>query len=247
MSTVSPLPPADHLAAISRDGREVVRLVGGKLSAPVRSCEPWRVADLLWHLGEVHFFWNEIVRTSATDPTRVPRLVRPDDDDLATWYLGNLEALLATLADADPSGPCWSWTGPVTASWVIRRVAHETAVHAWDAANATGAMFRIAAELASDGIDEFLGSFLPHHRETALPIGGSVHVHCTDVEGEWLITPSGGMDLVVTREHAKGSCAIRGAANDLLLVLWRRLSLDAVEVIGDMNVADKFVERTSLE
>ena len=32
---------------------------------------------------------------------------------------------------------------------------------------------------------------------------------------------AGGYD--VTREHAKGDAAMRGAAADLLLVLWRRL------------------------
>jgi hypothetical protein len=72
-----------------------------------------------------------------------------------------------------------------------------------------------------------------------------VHLHCTDVAGEWLVRHEDAK-LAFTREYAKGSCAIRGAASDLLLVLWRRAPLDAVEVIGDREVAERFVAFTRL-
>ena len=49
---------------------------------------------------------------------------------------------------------------------------------------------------------------------------------------------------VVTREHAKGDAAVRGPAHDLLMVLWRRQSLDTVEVIGDRAVAERLIART---
>ena len=39
---------------------------------------------------------------------------------------------------------------------------------------------------------------------------------------------------------------MRGSAADLLLVLWRRLPLDAVEVIGDRATAERLVARTDL-
>ena len=73
-----------------------------------------------------------------------------------------------------------------------------------------------------------------------------MHLHCTDVAGEWTIreTDDG---AVVTREHAKGDAAIRGAANDILLVLWRRRSPSTVDVIGDAEVAARFVAYPSLE
>jgi hypothetical protein len=93
--------------------------------------------------------------------------------------------------------------------------------------------------LASDGIDEFLHWF--HSSGADRPsVGGSVHLHCTDVDGEWTVREHDGA-RVVTREHAKGDCALRGAASDLLLVLWRRLPLSAVDVVGDADVAARFV------
>jgi hypothetical protein len=55
-----------------------------------------------------------------------------------------------------------------------------------------------------------------------------------------------GPRLAFTREHAKGACALRGPASDLLLVLWRRLPVGRIEVIGDAAVADAFVAWTFL-
>jgi hypothetical protein len=69
-----------------------------------------------------------------------------------------------------------------------------------------------------------------------------VHVHCGDVAGEWTLRPDPTTDaFTVTREHAKGDCAIRGAASDILLGLWRRLPISALDIVGDADVAARFV------
>ena len=52
--------------------------------------------------------------------------------------------------------------------------------------------------------------------------------------------------LTFTREHAKGSCALRGTASDLLLRLWRRRPIETVDVIGDAEVARRFVAWTAM-
>jgi hypothetical protein len=84
-------------------------------------------------------------------------------------------------------------------------------------------------------------------REGQPIVGGSVHIHCTDVAGEWLLTPGDGLEMIATREHAKGSVALRGSAEDLLLVLWRRSPLDIIEVIGNELVAERFLLRSDLD
>ena len=73
-----------------------------------------------------------------------------------------------------------------------------------------------------------------------------MHLHCTDVDGEWLVVGEEGRAPVVTREHAKGGCALRGSAADLLLALWRRVDLDQVDVVGDADLAARFVAATEL-
>ena len=59
----------------------------------------------------------------------------------------------------------------------------------------------------------------------------SLHLHCTDADGEWLLTSSGS-DLVVTNEHAKADVAARGEAANLALWLWSRGDA-GVEFFGD--------------
>jgi hypothetical protein len=77
--------------------------------------------------------------------------------------------------------------------------------------------------------------------DKALP--GSVHLHCTDSEGEWLVHPDGRVEAI----HAKGDAAIRGPASDLLLALYTRVPLSAVEVIGDAGLAAELVARINTE
>ncbi len=101
--------------------------------------------------------------------------------------------------------------------------------------------------LGSDGIDEFLAHMVSDVVADAPELGGSVHLHCTDVPGEWMVRPTAGGGLNVIREHAKGDAAMRGTSSDLLLVLWRRQGLATIEVIGDAEVAARFVARTSLD
>lgn len=95
---------------------------------------------------------------------------------------------------------------------------------------------------ASATIDRLLHEVLPSGDGT---VGGSVHIHCTDVAGEWTIREtSDGFE--VSREHAKGDCAIRGAAVDVLAVLTGQAPLSSVDVVGDADVAARFVAVSAL-
>lgn len=94
---------------------------------------------------------------------------------------------------------------------------------------------------ASADIDHFLHDAL---RPGDVAVGGSVHIHCTDVAGEWTIRESADA-FVVAREHAKGDCAIRGAALDIVAVLSRQAPLSSVDVVGDAEVAARFVAAAS--
>ena len=54
-----------------------------------------------------------------------------------------------------------------------------------------------------------------------------MHLHCTDVAGEWLVTfTAEGPE--VEPVHAKGEVAARGTASDLDLYLWGRVDADVV-------------------
>ena len=73
------------------------------------------------------------------------------------------------------------------------------------------------------------------------PATATVHLHATDVEGEWLVT-LGGSTVAVEHGHAKGDAAVRGTAADLHLWLWGRVPLDRLVVFGDPAIAERLTK-----
>jgi uncharacterized protein (TIGR03083 family) len=228
------------------------------LRHPVPSCPGWDLGDLTWHLGNVWNRWGRIVSeeiTTAEDVSAIGQPPRPGDDLLIDWVMAAHTSMFSALASAANDTEVWTWTGANrSVTWVQRRMTQETAVHRWDAANAVGVPYEIPVAVAADGIDEFLSWFAARRvSEGASPVGGSVHLHCTDtdsdvvegsddrsrVHGEWLVRRLDDSGIDVTREHAKADAAVRGRANDLLLWLWRR-DAGPVEILGDAAVAERF-------
>ena len=237
---------AEYLTVLRREGDAFSDSIARALSTPVASCEPWVGADLLWHMIEVHYSWKFIVESHLMNPDDYVPRSKPADKDLLSEFNAGLNELIRVLSSTDSARSCWTWAGIQDVAWVTRRMAHETAVHAWDARCAAGNATEIDASLASDGIDEFVHVMVMSNlRAEEAPLSGSVHIHCTDVDGEWLIVPTTTTEVVVTREHSKGDCALRGSASSLLLGLWRRIPMSSLEVIGSADVAAQFLNRTA--
>lgn len=245
--TIRVMEPYDLLAHLARDGQGFADASAeAGLDTAVSSCPGWTVSDLVWHLAEVHHFWRTIVGEQRSTWEGYEQPPRPADSDLLEFYRNGVEETVTILAAAHPQQANWTWSHQRDAGFVVRRMAHETAMHRWDAQQAAGRERAIAAELASDGIDEFLDHFLGAD-ESVDAVGGSVHLHCTDVAGEWTVRPQPEGGFALTREHAKGDAALRGPANDLLLVLWRRRPIDTVDTVGEAGVAERFVRHATLD
>lgn len=239
--------PSEHLDAIAAESAAFADAVAVcPLTAPVSSCPGWTVEDLVFHLGAVHRFWREVVAGRLASPEGVREPTRPSPEQILSWGDEQARTLHAVLAGTDPETPVWTWAERQDVGFVLRRMAHETAVHRWDAQRTAGAPSAIEPVQASDGIDEFLTVMLTDPRFSSSPLGGSAHVHATDTPGEWLIEDSGEGSVAVTAQHAKGDAALRGPASQLLLALWGRLGLDDIEVIGDRSVAERLVTRTTV-
>jgi len=241
----------DHLARESAALADAAAAAGAGAAVP--TCPGWTVTDLLRHAAGGDTWARLIVETGSREgvPRELPEDA-PTGDALVALYRDSADALVRTLTDADPAASVWTFS-PIdrTTMFWVRRRAHETTVHRVDAESAGGAESApIDPAFASDGIDEYLMMFAPRFGQDLGELGGSIHLHCTDVEGEWLIVPnpassstgSGARNgIVVTREHAKGAVAARGRAEDLLLHLWGRRDASALELFGDAALLECFV------
>jgi uncharacterized protein (TIGR03083 family) len=244
------LAPEDYTRAIREDGLALAVAAEGRLANDVPSCPGWSVADLLWHIGEVHRFWNQIAAQRLLDPEEAEEAERPAEEDLISWYEEGLAELLSTLGSADPDDPVWSWASPepVPTAWIHRRMAQETAMHRWDAQDAAGEGAPIETDLAADGIDEFLTWFLDGDQ---LEIGAeTVGFAAADTGDSWVARVADG-ELTV-RPSARASALgpveaqVEGSASDLLLLLWRRIRLDSLEISGDPAALARFIRRAEL-
>jgi uncharacterized protein (TIGR03083 family) len=237
--------PFDAVDQFRTDSVQLIELVTDHGTAPtVPACPGWDLGDLLWHVGHVWNRWGRVVAEGITTADQVPGLdghERPSNDLLVDWVTAAHTSAVSALVDAPEAQEVWTWTGsnqPV--AWVGRRLVHETAVHRWDASQAVRVPYEMSALVAADGIDEFLSWFAARRPNAdAAPVAGTVHLHCTDTDGEWLITRLDADGIEFRREHAKGDVAVRGRADDLLLWLWRRAD-SGVEILGDASVAERF-------
>jgi uncharacterized protein (TIGR03083 family) len=235
----------DHLLADV--DRFAVAIEIGPLDAPISACPGWDLARLTEHLGQIHR-WARFcaVNGRRPDADESAMLESFDPRRPAAWLRDGAAALADALRGLDPDGPTWHPfpVDRVARVWP-RRQAHETSVHRWDAERAVGAPTPIAPELASDGIDEYFEIAIPRlvaREQVALPTG-SLHVHCTDVAGEWLVTTDATGAYRMVREHQKGDAALRGPAEAIVLRLWGRESgrADELSPVGDTAVLEAWL------
>jgi len=213
------------------------------LDSPVPSCPDWTAERLVRHTGLVLRYVGKVLEAGRQiDPKGLPK--PPPGELVLQWFEEMARITHDALAAKAPDDELWNWAGqpPVAAFW-HRRIANELAVHAVDAELAAGRAPQVETELAADATDELLTVLLPAKvtaGATDLSGLGAIHVHCTDTEGEWLVTPTAA-GVEVTREHAKGDAALRGPASEVLLRLCNRG--EGGEVIGDPSAVADFTQR----
>jgi uncharacterized protein (TIGR03083 family) len=188
---------------------ELAEIVSGDLARPVPTCPEWTFRQLATHVGRGHRWAAEIVATRAAEaiPLRqVPDGKLPDDPARHVEWLNAAAARLIAAVTAAGGDLVWTFLGPGPAGFWARRRAHEAAVHLADAQLATSRDVDLAADLAADGIDEWLGLVAAGTERTtelarahSQPIRGdghTLHLHASDDgldgTGEWLVrrTPS---------------------------------------------------------
>jgi uncharacterized protein (TIGR03083 family) len=216
------------------------------LDAPVPSCPEWTVTDLVTHVGFTYRAVSSFVARGDTAPPAGaagagPPVVAPDA--ALAWWDESYTEVLRVLEGVDPELPAWNWAPQAKkAVFWHRRMAHETAVHRWDAQMAGGLTDPIEAKLATDGITEVIDTWLPAGKrrgEVADDVRGIVALYASDTGQEWIIRLRGAgvalldTDTLLDDDHPHERAQATGTASDVMLALYGRVPFDVLEIAGD--------------
>ncbi|WP_425953857.1 maleylpyruvate isomerase N-terminal domain-containing protein [Xylanimonas sp. McL0601] len=220
------------------------------IDVPVPSCPEWTLFDLAAHLGGGDRYWAELVATGPADApsdaavaarTAVP--APRDREALVAWLDDSTRLLVDVLQTAGPDRGCWAWYGfqsPHTSASVARHRLQETTVHTYDAQLSWGVEAALPADVALDGVEEFLFSCVsttspwPHHPATFDLRTSSGHGWRLEVDGDGARS----IRLDAAAPEVSASVGVTGTASDLVLYLYDRLPADALQVTGEAGLLD---------
>ncbi|MGQ4517142.1 maleylpyruvate isomerase N-terminal domain-containing protein [Streptomyces sp. DW26H14] len=233
----------------------------GALGRRVPTCPDWDAEQLVRHVGEVLCWVRHIVEERAREGVSVrdvPGAQGPEDPrELTAWLARSARLVAGALREAGPDVPVWSWAWEATTGFWARRMCHEVVIHRADAvfsqragdAPPSAYGYRLDPAVAADTLDEWLRivEFAVAAEGAPRPpagVGGTLHLHATDVaDAEWLIE-IGGQDFRWRRAHARADTAVRAPLTALLLASVRRLPVQGpeFEVIGDRPLLDFWLD-----
>jgi uncharacterized protein (TIGR03083 family) len=209
----------------------------------VATCPGWTVDAAALHLGTIHRWAEELVRTRSS--VRIPRATLSLDEVSVSpeWIRQGGQQLVETLREADPNDEMWAWGFDQHLQFWSRRQAHETLVHRMDVELAGRIEPTADCALASDAIDEFLSNIQKVTNASAEPPlcgnGERLMFRASDSNAVWSITlRDGGFDLVTAMGDY--DVLVEGPSIELLLVIVRRRSIHdaSLNVTGDTKLAD---------
>lgn len=233
--------------------RDVVAVAPSDARVP--ACPDWDADDLLWHLGEVQWFWSTVIATRPAGPPRVhPN--RPKGRRALLDFFDDASALLVTaLTAADPVEEAWSWADDRTVGFTFRRQAHEAMIHRLDAEQTGGVVTPLPADLAADGVAELMEVMhggQPPAWARFLPSGLHTAIELTDT-AERLRVATGlfeGTDPKSRKNHGgphlllvddgPADVVVRGTAGEIDAWLWRRRDDSGILVDGAQTAYDEW-------
>ncbi|MEU6150738.1 maleylpyruvate isomerase N-terminal domain-containing protein [Actinosynnema sp. NPDC047251] len=211
---------------------------------PVPTCPGWDVAKLVHHLAGVNS-WALAALNTAPDGDRPGAEPRPEGwEELLAWWDDRFTAMNRVLADAGPDAPAWTFAGPRSTAFWIRRQAHEMAIHRLDVEHALHGpevpSLLFDPEFAADGVDEFLTVLLPRAAQRD-PVDrvGRLLWHAADAGRTWEVAlvpgepPAAGPAVGAATDQ---DTTAAGTADALYRLAWDRPS--GAIVSGDRSLVD---------
>jgi uncharacterized protein (TIGR03083 family) len=245
------LSAVDYLSAIRQEAAAISAAASLGLTTPILRYPGWTMLDLITHTGGVHRWVTAVVRDRSQE--RIPRHSYADEmppDHAIGWFETGVRELVATLESVDPETAVWSLSDDRTAAFWHRRMAHETALHRWDAQLAHGAPVPIDPDLAVSALGESLDIYVTR-RLDGQDISGSgetVHLCCADRPAGWRIAlePSAVQVKPLANAVDTADADISGGASDLWLFVMGRLPISALRATGGQSAIGLLVHVLSL-
>ncbi|MFD3583707.1 maleylpyruvate isomerase family mycothiol-dependent enzyme [Streptomyces sp. NPDC058683] len=241
---------AEYLQILDLEGRSLAAAaVAAGLDAEVPTCPDWRVRDLLRHTGTIHRWAAGVVADAHPEPRPIPDPPDLDGTELTTWFQDGHRDLVDTLAGAPRNVTCWTFHPapvPSALTFWLRRQAHETTVHRYDAEAARGGPASpIAADFAVDGIDELLRGFHARSRSRVRSAYPRVlQVRAEDRDAVWTVRLSEQPPVTEPGALPEAMAELSGPADELYLALWNRVPVP--KVTGDPELADLWRTRSGI-
>lgn len=235
----------DRLAVIRAESERFAEvLADAPADARCPTCPDWDARDLLWHLIEVHSFWDRILRSGALTEADVEAVEkdkpeRPEAiEDLLTLRAHTTSSLVRQLAELPDDEPRWSWfPDDQTVGFTRRMQTYEAALHRVDAELTAGVpVSALAVDVAAGAIDHCVdvmwrGWSPPGATYEPLSV---VELVATDTGDRWSVQLGhlrgehewmGGAYDVPSARRAQGGepvATVSGPVNDLALWAWVR-------------------------
>lgn len=226
---------------------------------PVPTCPGWTVRDLVGHVGTGHRWSAGIIERRLTEPPSFVVESAPlEQAEWTGWLTAGARRLLDAVRAAGAEQTAWTWRPERTAGFWVRKMLHDEVVHRCDVELACDRLGAVAADVAVDGVSDWLASIAtlsqPAGRHPTMSdlagTGETLRFEATDAdrpsEAVWTVerTPTGAAWRL---GHAHTDVVLRAPARELLLILNRRLNLDSqngVEITGDRGLLEHWLEHT---
>jgi len=242
---------AEHIAVVANEGELFAAAAErGGFDVHIPTCPEWDMRDLVQHLGLIHLWAAAHVDQPHPEPddsVDLPDLAgywpdladyQRDDDDLVDWYRDTNANLVRVLESAPPDLECFTFLpAPSPLAMWARRQASETAVHRFDAEQATGAVAGFDPLFAADALDELLMGFAPRRRKLPIESNQTIHVHAEDTDDHWHLTV-GPEVTTASRSNGTADLTLAGTAADLYLVLWNRAEDSTIAITGSPELLE---------
>ena len=166
-------------------------------------------------------------------------------EDLAAWARRGSTEMMETLTGRSPAQPCatGSPTDRTVGFWT-RRMAHETAVHRVDAAQAFGEGWTVDPALAADGVAEALELWLG--TRLGSDVGGSgravrllASAETTGAVVDWTVRP---LKSIVEFDVGPANVDVTVTGTPAALWAWtlgRSAADHPIDTVGDEDAADE--------